>query len=68
MCRAAAVWDGHRGEWGASRVAKGISGWVCLYDGNSGPYLLPLIIIQFFHSLFASPHLSFLPAIKALPI
>lgn len=59
MCRTAGIWDGHRGEWGASRVAKGISGWVYLYDGNSGPYLLPRIIIPFFHGLFATPRYPF---------
>lgn len=30
MCRTAAVWDGHRGEQGAGRVAEGISGCVCV--------------------------------------
>lgn len=39
--RTAAIWDGP-GERGVG-VAKGVAGRVYLYDGNSGPYLLPLV-------------------------
>lgn len=42
-------------QWGASRAAKGVSGWGCWSPENSGSYLLPLIIIQFVHGLFAAP-------------
>lgn len=41
-------------QWGASRAAKGISGWECWSPENSGLYLLPWIIIQFVHGLFAA--------------